>query len=176
MLALLKSEGDQAFSVDFAKKYTGLEHDRALEFFRTLESGGFICGASVPYRQADTTIDILLPQVLPELSDRRQVILADAGRGFFLGLSGFSESQAEELAAFSSGLTALYDRRQTFLSDEVLLEDSALAFVDPAGHSQLGFWPLHIGSNTLTLIIRGIPDFNGASLRRLVWGLIQRYG
>ncbi len=118
----------------------------------------------------------LLPELLPGLSDRERVVLSESRQGLFLDCCGLSRDDAERLAVIGSGLVALLER-DPLLGDERLgVDGSAIAIVDPAGHAEVGFWPLHVGRYVFLLGIFGIPRLNTDEFRRLVWVLQQRYG
>ncbi len=155
---------------------TELDGDKALEQLRKLENAGFISAGHTPDRMPEEKLDNLLPQLLPHLSDKEQVVLADAKRGFFLAFSGFSTTEAEELAVMSSSLRILYEKSESLLRDQLSISESSIGIIDPAGNSELGFWPLFIGNNVFTVIISGLPQLNVVALKQLIWVLIQRYG
>ena len=103
------------------------------------------------------SISDLLPDLLPTLSQRGRVVLTESRQGLFLDYVGVSLDQAEELAVLASGLRAIADRRSGLLADQLSIHSRAFGIVDPAGNSEIGFWPLHIGDNIFTLTIIGIP-------------------
>ena len=114
--------------------------------------------------------------MLPALSDRGQVVLSESLQGLFLDSAGLSRDDAERLAVTGSGLSALL-RRDALLPDARLgVGSAALGLVDPDGHAEVGFWPLHVGRYVFMLTVFGIPRFNSDGFRRLVWVLQQRYG
>ena len=118
----------------------------------------------------------LLPTVLPALSERKKALLTESKQGLFIDFAGVSKSQAEELAVLAAGLRATADKSSGLLAGELSIHSRAFAIVDPAGNSELGFWPLHIGDNVFTLIVAGIPRFNSEPFCTLVWALAERYG
>jgi len=118
----------------------------------------------------------LLPSVLPALSERGRVVLTESRQGLFLDYVGVDGDEAEEVAVLASGLRATADRATKLLGDRLGVHSRAFGIVDPAGNSEIGFWPLHIGHNVFTLTILGIPRFNSPQFRLLVWALVERYG
>ncbi|MEE9319022.1 MAG: hypothetical protein V3U76_01115 [Granulosicoccus sp.] len=176
LLRIMQADKSFIISDDTLRQYTGLESSEALAHFYKLEKTGFITANATQERITDRTLDELLGEALRNLSDLGQVILADSGRGFYLGYSGFSASEAEELAVLSSSIRTIYVKNETLLRDKLSMKESAFGIINPAGHSELGFWPLFIGSNVFTLIISGLPQFNRPDFARLVWLLVQRYG
>ena len=121
-------------------------------------------------------LERFLPEVLGSLSDRGRVVLSESRQGLFLDCAGLSRDDAERLAVTGSGLSALL-RRDPVLPDARLgVHGAALAIVDPDGHAEVGFWPLHVGRYVFMLTVFGIPRFTDDGFRRLVWVLQQRYG
>jgi hypothetical protein len=176
LLRLMQADKSFIVSDDAIKQYTGLEKDEALAQLYKLENAGFIVANTVQERITDRTLDELLGVALRNLSDLGQVILADSGRGFYLGYSGFSATEAEELAVLSSSIRTLYVKNEHLLRDKLSMNESAFGIINPAGNSELGFWPMFIGSNVFTLIISGLPQFNRPDFARIIWLLVQRYG
>lgn len=117
-----------------------------------------------------------LPTLLPALSERGRVVLTESRSGLFLDYAGMEREDAEEIAVLASSLRATADRSSALLTRTFGIRSRAFGIVDPAGGSEIGFWPLRIGQNVFTLTILGIPRFNTAEFRLLVWSLVERYG
>jgi|GEM_PF-313334 len=117
-----------------------------------------------------------MPILLPALSERGRAVLTESRQGLFLDYVGVAIDEAEELAVLASRLRATADRANTLLADRLGIDSRSFGIIDPAGNSEIGFWPLHIGQNVFTLTIIGIPRFNSPEFRRLVWVLSERYG
>ena len=143
---------------------------------RGLVDAGLVALREEVERLPSGTIAELLPSVLPALSERGRVVLTESGQGFFLDYVGVGREEAEEIAVLASGLRATADRSSVLLGDALDVHSRAFAVVDPAGNSEIGFWPLRIGDNEFTLTILGIPRFNSPQFRLLVWALVERYG
>ena len=141
-----------------------------------LNSSGFICFDDARTTLPDGNLSDLLPQVLPALSERRQVVLTESRQGLFLDFTGITQEQAEELAVLAASLRNLSDTRTDLLTNQLSITSRAFGIVDPSGNSDIGFWPLHIADNVLTLIVLGIPRFNSVEFCTLVWALLERYG
>lgn len=118
----------------------------------------------------------LLPTVLPALSERGRVVLTESRQGLYIDYAGFKQEEAEELAILAADLRAMAEKRKHLLADQLNVNSRAFGIVDPAGNSEIGFWPLHIADNVFTLIVLGIPRFNTDEFRDLVWALTERYG
>ncbi|MDQ5768274.1 hypothetical protein [Thiothrix subterranea] len=163
------------FTVDVACELSGYKKKRALEFVHWMQEAGMIVGQEQRESAPDETLERLLPKLLRTLSDEGKAILAES-RGLYLGSAGFTHEAAEELAALSANLTAVYARHKELLHGNLGYRQRAWGLVDASGNSEVGFWPLYIGQNRFTLIIGGIPQFNQPHFKRLVWALEMRYG
>lgn len=150
--------------------------DANLEIIKELRKAGLVTLGAPEKSLPQGNLSDLLPDLLPALSERARVVLAESRQGFYLDFTGVSPYEAEELAVMASSLRAVSDTRSTLLSRQLSITGSAFGIVDPAGNSEIGFWPLHIADNVFTLIILGIPRFNSVQFSTLVWALIQRYG
>lgn len=152
--------------------FSEAQHERIKE----LRKAGLVT-LSAPQRSLPTgNLSDMLPDILPALSERERVVLSESGQGLFLDFSGVSPPEAEELAVLAASLCALTETRSTLLSKQLSIPGSAFGIVDPAGNSEIGFWPLYIDDHVFTLIILGIPRFNSIQFATLVWALVQRYG
>lgn len=141
-----------------------------------LVDAGFIELAETADYLRDGNVESVLPSILPALSDCERVVLSESRQGLFLDYIGFSSDEAEELAVIASGLRAFAERSAPLLAERLAINTRAFGIIDPAGHSEIGFWPLYIGDNVFTLTILGIPRFNSAAFKQLVWTLVERYG
>lgn len=163
------------FTVDVACELSGYKKKRALEFVHWMQEAGLVQGLEQRESAPEETLERLLPQLLRTLSDEGKAILAES-RGLYLGSAGFTHEAAEELAALSANLTAVYARHKELLHGNLGYRQRAWGLVDASGNSEVGFWPLYIGKNRFTLIIGGVPQFNQPDFKRLVWALEMRYG
>ena len=116
-----------------------------------------------------------MPTLLPALSREGKILLADS-QGFYLHSHGFPHEAAEELSALSAEIATLHARRAGVLNRNLGLNGSAWALTNAAGHSQLGFWPLFVGSERFVLVISGAPAFNQPQLVELAFVLHKRFG
>ena len=159
----------------FAQPASPAWHDEDDGFVRRLATAGWIQYLDAPRCAPRDTIEAALQSLLPPLAGSRSALLADA-HGFHLASSGFSDSAAEALAALSADLASLHERHRRSLKHSLGLSGSAWAMPDAAGHSQLAFWPLHVGEHRFALVTTGVPHLNQPELVDLVWLLHQRYG
>ncbi|WP_374245015.1 roadblock/LC7 domain-containing protein [Zoogloea sp.] len=159
----------------FAQPTAPAWNDEDDGFVRRLASVGWIQYLDAPRCAPRDTIETALQSLLPPLSGNRCAVLADA-HGFHLAGTGFSTAQAESLAALSADLASLYNRHRRLIGQDLRMYGSAWSIPDAAGHSQIGFWPLYVGSHRFVLILAGVPHLNQPELVDLVWLLHQRYG
>ena len=119
------------------------------------------------------SLEQLLPALLAALSSDGCALLADQ-QGLQMAVAGFDESAAAGLAALSSEAIALGLRHQRLLRHRDNALPASWAMVDAAGHSQLGVWPIFVGSTWFALVIQGRPLFVQPAFVRLVRTLVRR--
>jgi hypothetical protein len=172
---LLREPATPRLSPQLIAQWTGLgEHD-ALEFVYRMQSSGFIQGLPVQVEVPPERIEALLPPVLAQLSDEGKAILAEK-RGLYLGTAGFAHEQSEELAALGADLATVQDRHAQLLHGNMRLRGDGWGFMNAAGYSELGFWPLYFGDDYFILVVGGQPRFNQEAYTTLIWTLGVRYG
>ncbi|WP_298608095.1 hypothetical protein [uncultured Thiothrix sp.] len=172
---LLQHPQTPLFNTEVACELSNLKKKRALEFVHWLQEAGLIIGLEHSEQAPPETLERLLPQLLRNLSDEGKAVLAES-RGLYLGSAGFPHEAAEELAALSANLTAVYARHKELLQGNLGYRQRAWGLIDASGNSEVGFWPIYIGQNRFTLIIGGIPQLNQPAFKQLVWALEMRYG
>lgn len=173
---LLTVDETPSFSLDIAKDLSGLtDETETLEFVHLLQEAGFIYGQQSSQSAPTGSLESMLPGLLKSLSDDGRAVLAE-GQGLYLGSSGFPHEAAEELAALSASLTAIYRRHKDVLKGNLGYRQRAWGLIDAAGNSEIGFWPLYIGKDRFTLIVGGMPQFNQPAFTQLIWALERRYG
>lgn len=153
-------------------EYQGLEKESVLE----LNKSGFLTFDDVQQTLPEGNLTSLLPQVLPGLSELEKVVLTESLQGLYVDYSGVSQAEAEELAVMAAGFCELSNKRSGLIAGNLSITSRAFGVLDPAGNSEIGFWPLHVSDNVFTLIVLGIPRFNTTHFCTLVWALIERYG
>ena len=141
-----------------------------------LAATGLVERAAEPERAPQAPLERFLPGVLPGLSDRGRTVLSESRQGLFLDCAGLSRDDAERLAATGAALFALLGRDPLLPSERLEVGSVALGIVDASGHAEVGFWPLFVGRYVFMLTVFGVPRFNAAGFRQLVWTLQQRYG
>jgi len=173
--ALLREPATPPFAEAGLPDLTGSDSiGDALELLRRMQGLGWIEGLVAPRRSPEGPLEAILPELLLPLSTTGKVLLADA-QGFHLASQGFAHETAEELSALSADLASLHQRRAGLLNRNLGMHGSAWALVDAAGHSRIGFWPLHLGEQRFVLVLGGIPCLNRPAFVDLVWALGLRY-
>ena len=141
-----------------------------------LRRSGFLSFSGPQRSLPEGNLSSMLPALLPMLSESRRVVLTESRQGLFLDFAGVSQDEAEELSVLAADFRSISERRTNLLSRQLSINSRAFGLVDPAGNSEIGFWPLYIANNVFTLIVIGIPRFNSMPFCTLVWALIERYG
>ncbi|MFA5732666.1 MAG: roadblock/LC7 domain-containing protein, partial [Acidithiobacillus sp.] len=66
-------------------------------------------------------------------------------------------------------------RHDRLLKNNLRVNTETWGLIDPAGRSELGFWPLFIGQQHFMLVISGTPRLQDQSFVTLVQDLDTRY-
>lgn len=150
------------------------DEEKALELLHHCQKLGWVQGLEHAIEAPLDALEDILPELLDAITENGKVLLAD-DQGFYLASSGFAHEVAEELSALSADLATVHKRRSGLLINNMGIASHAWAIVDAFGHSQIGFWPLFIGSHHFVIAVAGIPHFNQAEFVSLVWALSIRY-
>ncbi len=147
----------------------------AVDLVARMETLGWLWGLETPQHCPSESLERLLPQLLPSLSSVRQALLADR-QGLQIAYAGLDEAQAQGIAAVSADAVALAFRCRSLLGGLEQTGPGSWGMIDAAGHSQLGVWPLFLGTERFALVLGGRPRFNHPDFLRLVWALARRLG
>lgn len=150
------------------------DETKVLELLHHCQKLGWVQGVDNVIEAPQGALEDILPGLLDKITENGKVLLADE-QGFYLACSGFPHEAAEELSALSADLAILHNRRSGLLINNLGIASHAWAIVDAFGNSQIGFWPVFIGSHCFVIAIAGIPHFNQAEFVSLVWALSIRY-
>ncbi len=142
------------------------------ELLFRMQSMGWIQGRTDIHRAPEGTLEDVLPGLLSNLSSANKALLAD-NTGFYVARYGYPHEAAEELSALSADLASLYERHRRLLYNNVGIPSAAWGIVDAAGNSQIGFWPLYIGTVRFVLAISGLPRLHQPAFTDLVWMLLM---
>lgn len=146
----------------------------AVQMLYRLQSMGFIETIEEPVDVIEGPLEEVLPSLLAALSSSNKAILADE-QGFYLAMHGFVHETAEEVSALSASLYENYQRHKGLLKNNLSLGCSAFGIIDPAGNSEIGFWPLFFSRTRFSLIISDLPRFNCAEFTQIINYLAVRY-
>lgn len=172
---LLRNGGSEQISIDRLTQWSGLDTpEQSLEFLFQAQKLGWVQAFDEPFNLSSGSFEQTLSELLPHLSAERKVLLADL-QGFCLHSCGFAPEVTDELSALSGSLATLHQRHQRFLNGTLELHSNAWALMNAAGHSQLGFWPLHVDTNQFMLVMAGQPTFNKPHLVELAIYLHRRF-
>jgi len=171
---LLQNPQSIQLNAKIASEYSGLDENSSLEFIHWMQNAGMVYGTETLEEAPQERLEDILPNLLEPIADSGKVVIAES-QGFYLGAAGFTHEAAEELAAMSTELIKTYHRHKLLLSGNLRLKQRAWGIIDGTGSSEIGFWPLFIGDEVFTLIAEGMPQFNQAAFRQLIWGLSIRY-
>ena len=145
-----------------------------MELLYRMQQLGWIQGERGRRDAPQGSLETVLPGLLKQLSSSDKVLLAD-NAGFYVCNLGYPHETAEELSALSADIGNLYERHKGLLARNLGVRSEAWAIVNAAGSSEIGVWPLHIGSVRFSLIISGLSLFNQPAFTDLVWALSLRY-
>jgi hypothetical protein len=149
-------------------------YEQALHQLYRLQRLEFVQGANIPRKLPEGNLESMLPNLLARITDTGRALLAD-DNGFYVATAGFHHEAAEEIAALAGDVLALSKRHELLLQRNLNIRSSAWSICDAAGRSELGFYPIHVGQNTFTLIIGGTPRLQGEDFVFLVEALVRRY-
>jgi hypothetical protein len=156
----------------------GVDVEAALGVLGRLQDRAWVEGHAQPLDVTEEALEVGLARTLPPLSSRGRALLADR-QGFCLASTGFAADTAAVVAAFSADLVATTERHAHRLDraeESGAPGTGAVGLVDGFGNSQLGFWPLFVGSQRFVLALAGVPRLNRPELVELVTRLSLRYG
>ncbi|MDD3518816.1 MAG: hypothetical protein PHQ14_10745 [Chromatiales bacterium] len=147
---------------------------QALQLLYRLQRLDFVQGSEAPKVLPEDNLETMLPEILARLSDSGRALLAD-DNGFYVACAGFRHESAEEIAALAGDILGLSSRHALLLKNNLNISSSAWAISDPAGRSELGFFPLYLGKQSFVLILGGAPQLQSDDFVMLIQALIHRY-
>lgn len=149
-------------------------YDEALELLYRLQRAGWVRGNKNLRVPPHVNMERDVPPMIALLSGEGRALLADL-QGFPLSNVGFTHEASEEIARLAASVGALAADYRATVGANLGIRSSAWSVVDAAGYSQIGFWPLYLGSSGFMLVLAGEPRFNQPEFANLVWGLAHRY-
>ncbi|WP_233161042.1 peptidase M23 [Aquitalea sp. ASV11] len=148
--------------------------ERGLETLYRLQRMDFVHGTTEPRPTLAVNLESQLPTLLAALSDTGRALLAD-DNGLYYATAGFHHESAEEIAALAGDIMSLNRRHGLLLKNNLNIHSLAWAVSNPAGHSELGFFPLHVGQQSFVLVIGGTPQLQDEHFVTLIELLSRRY-
>ncbi len=152
----------------------GSDSEQGIATLHHLQKLNWLTSSEEKLSCSSDKLEQVLPSLLGDLSSQQKVLLADS-QGFYLSSVGFQHESAEELSALSAELISLQERHSGLLNRNLKFSSSSWGIINVAGHSQLGFWPLHVGKELFSLVIGGRPLLQHQSFLHLAWVLHTRY-
>ena len=173
LLQLLSADTHVPYFDTVLCKLTGMRNKDAQALLNWLVDKDFIKITESPEPIPMGSIEQLLPEYLPQLAEGR-VLLADQ-QGFCLGQTGYEDDEAEALAALSADILLMHERHHRLLKENFRFNSVSWGLLDAAGHSELGFWTIHVGHQKFLLVLEGMPTLNRQSFVDLLSVLMRRY-
>ena len=170
---LMAREETRPASLDEIGAWTG-ESD-SLPLLYRMERADWLTGATASTMLVVRNLETDMPVVLERLSEEGRALLADT-QGFTLAQAGFHHEIAEELALLGAEIANLQFKYNKLIRGNLRLPSAAMGLLDSAGNSQLGIWPLFIGSQQFLLMVQGMPKFDQPAFLQMAWSLCWRYG
>lgn len=174
LFALMRQESSPRLSVSTLSALTGEDETASLELLYRMQEMGLLQGFKEQQSAPAGPLDQVVPMILRKLAGEGKALLADS-QGFYVASHGYHHETAEELSALSADLGVLHERHFDLLNRNMSLQSSAWGVVGPGGGSEVGFWPLYIGSQRFVLVLNGVPNLHQPELVELVWVLSIRY-
>ncbi|AHE97068.1 hypothetical protein [Thioalkalivibrio paradoxus] len=176
LLHLMSLDSSPELTPDLFQEINGLDTDDPAGYLHRMQSMHLLEGFPEPRARPADSIENAMPGLLGDLAGPKgKALLADE-HGFYLSTHGFPHETAEELAALAADVGGLDQRHRRLLEGNLALQTSAWGLLTAGGNSELGFWPLYVGSVRFSLVLKGRPRLNKAALVDVVWMLVNRYG
>lgn len=142
----------------------------ALNLLYRLQRLEFLYGETKPSSQLVKVTSDGFEDILGQLSDSHKALLVDQD-GFYFANVGFNHETAEEVANLSSEATRLTEKHNLLIKNNLNIYNNAIGICDPAGQSELTFFPLYIGNTKNILVTAGLPLLNSEAFVTMVRGL-----
>ncbi|MCX8747033.1 MULTISPECIES: peptidase M23 [Snodgrassella] len=142
----------------------------ALNLLYRLQRLEFLYGEAKPSSQLVKVTSDGFEDILGQLSDSHKALLVDQD-GFYFANVGFNHETAEEVANLASEATRLTEKHSLLIKNNLNIYNNAIGICDPAGQSELTFFPLYIGNTKNILVTAGLPLLNSEAFVTMVRGL-----
>ncbi|KDN12315.1 peptidase M23 [Snodgrassella communis] len=147
----------------------------ALNLLYRLQRLEFLYGETKPSSQLVKVTSDGFEDILGQLSDSHKALLVDQD-GFYFANVGFNHETAEEVANLASEATRLTEKHSLLIKNNLNIYNNAIGICDPAGQSELTFFPLYIGNTKNILVTAGLPLLNSEAFVTMVRGLFVLAG
>ncbi|WMY92187.1 peptidase M23 [Snodgrassella communis] len=147
----------------------------ALNLLYRLQRLEFLYGETKPSSQLVKVTSDGFEDILGQLSDSHKALLVDQD-GFYFANVGFNHETAEEVANLASEATRLTEKHSLLIKNNLNIYNNAVGICDPAGQSELTFFPLYIGNTKNILVTAGLPLLNSEAFVTMVRGLFVLAG
>ncbi|PIT22283.1 peptidase M23 [Snodgrassella communis] len=147
----------------------------ALNLLYRLQRLEFLYGETKPSSQLVKVTSDEFEDILGQLSDSHKALLVDQD-GFYFANVGFNHETAEEVANLASEAIRLTEKHSLLIKNNLNIYNNAIGICDPAGQSELTFFPLYIGNTKNILVTAGLPLLNSEAFVTMVRGLFVLAG
>ena len=173
---ILKATDPEPVSEASLLKWSGSDnYESAINLLYRLQRLEFLYGEETPTVIAQDNLENRLPELLAQLSDTSKALIAD-DNGLYYACAGFHHESAEEIAALAGEVARLSEQHALLIKNHLNINQNSWAVCDPAGRSELAFFPMYLGENKLILVIGGTPQLQNDNFVELVQVLYRRYG
>lgn len=168
---ILRAEVNAKLTEERLKEWAETDNiHTALSLLYRLQRLEFLYGEAVPSSQIVKVTSDVFEDILGQLSDSNRAILVDQD-GFYFANVGFNHETAEEVANLASEAIRLSEKNNRLIKNNLNIYNTAVGICDPAGQSELTFFPLYIGTTKNILVTAGQPLLNSEAFVTLVRGL-----
>ncbi|CAK0740444.1 conserved hypothetical protein [Gammaproteobacteria bacterium] len=175
LMRILKDGNRAPLTEEQLFSWSGMDSSKnAIQLLYRLQRLNFVRGTDTPKAIPTENIETTLPGILDKLSETGRALLAD-DNGFYMACAGFHHEAAEEIAALAGDILSLANRHARLLKNNLNIGSNGWGISDPAGRSELCFYPLYVGKQIFVLIIGGTPRLQREDFVTMIQVLSHRY-
>ncbi|MDO5355977.1 MAG: peptidase M23 [Conchiformibius sp.] len=168
---ILQANGEPMTQAKLLEWAETTDLDAALNLLYRMQRLEFVYGDEAPAKMPVVN-DTTLAKILPMLSESQKALLIDQD-GFYFANSGFNHEAAEEVAILASEAVRLSERHALLIKNNLNIYQNAWGICDPAGQSELTFFPIYINDLRFILVIGGTPLLHKDIFVSLVYTLYR---
>jgi len=173
--ALLRGGSSRPMPLAMLAEISGLPDRKSLgAVLFQLQRANWLSGDVEPLVVAREPLGEVVPPLLKSLSITGQGVLADDS-GLCYAYTGYSREEADQLAAFSTGLYPLWRLYQGLPGLEDKMDFSSWSLVTNDGTPRLTICPLAVGEHRLHLTLAGKASLEDPAFVKLAALLLRRY-